>query len=42
MQSALLGLIKAWFAGPEKRFFAEDYERQYVALALQNLSKLYQ
>jgi len=42
LQQALLSLIKAWFTGSQKRFFAEDYERQYVSLALQNLSKLYQ
>ena len=27
MQQALLALLKAWSAGPEKRFIADDYER---------------
>ena len=42
LQQALLALLKSWSPGPEKRFIAEDYERQYMALALQNLAKLYQ
>ena len=42
LQQVLLWLLKAWGTGPEKRFQAEDYERQYMALALQNLAKLYQ
>ena len=41
MQQALLAMLKAWSPGPEKRFIAEDYERQHMALALQNLAKLY-
>lgn len=35
-------MLKAWGTGPEKRFQADNYERQYMALALQNLAKLYQ
>ena len=42
LQQALLNLLKAWRPGPDKKFAAEDYERQYMALALANLAKLYQ
>jgi len=42
LQQGLLLLLKVWGTGPERRFQAEEYERQHKALALSNLAKLYQ
>ena len=42
LQQCLINLLKAWRPGPSNRFVAEDYEDQHMALALQNLAKLYQ
>ena len=37
----LLALLRAWRPGVDKRFEAEEYERQHIALALQNIVKIY-
>jgi len=37
-----LNLLSAWYPGPKNRHHAEEYELQHIALALQNLSKLYE
>lgn len=39
--TALQNLLKAWLPGSDKKFIADEYERQHIALALSNLSKLY-
>ena len=42
LQQLLVLLLQAWLPGENNRYAADEYERQYMALALQNLSKLYQ
>lgn len=41
LQLCLLNLLKAWSKTHDNQYQATDYERQYIALALQNLAKLY-
>ena len=41
MTGLLLALLRAWRPGVDKRFEAEEYERQHIALALQNIVKIY-
>lgn len=41
LQQLLLNLLKAWRPGPSNRYEADEFERQHMALALQNLAKLY-
>ena len=38
----MTNLIYAWRPGDNNKFPADEYERQLIALALLNLSKLYQ
>ena len=37
----LTDILDAWRSGPNNKFVSEEYERQHMALALLNLSKLY-
>ena len=41
LQQALLSLLRSWHPGPNNRHVPDDYEQQHMALALQNISKLY-
>jgi len=34
-------LVASWRPGPGNRYAGDEYERQHLALALQNLAKLY-